>query len=254
MSGDEYVMQVVNKYKLPNAIDTFTQTNLIIPLKQLVTTWAGGCLEDIYLSGSRAKGTAVNLSSDLDLFISLKSITNNTLKEIYNSLYYHIEQAGYKVRKQNVSIGVSIGEKQVDLVPGKKRAGFTNDHSLYISKRDTWTQTNVITHINTVKNSGRINEIILTKIWRKLHNLDFPSIYLELSVLEALKGKQTASPSSNFWSVLEYLNDNFVDKRIFDPANTNNMISDDLYKYEKEAIQRKAKESRGQKYWRDIIW
>ncbi|KRF31944.1 nucleotidyltransferase domain-containing protein [Paenibacillus sp. Soil787] len=252
--SDEYVLKIANKYHIKSEIDGATERDVINPLKKLISKWAGECLNDVYLSGSRAKGTAINLSSDLDLFISIKSTTSNPLNEIYDSLFNHIEGAGYKTRKQNVSIGLNVAGKQVDLVPAKKRPGNTNDHSLYISKRDTWTQTNVIEHINKVKNSGRITEIVLLKIWRKLHNLDFPSIYLELSVIEALSGKRKNTPASNFLAVLDYLRDEFLSKKIIDPANTNNVISDDLFKYEKEAIQKKAKESRSQKYWKDIIW
>ncbi|MCY9657176.1 nucleotidyltransferase domain-containing protein [Paenibacillus chondroitinus] len=252
--SDEYVIKIANKYHIRSEIDATTQKYVINPLEQLISKWAGECLNDIYLSGSRAKGTAINLSSDLDLFISLKSTTDNTLKEIYESLYGYIDRAGYKPRKQNVSIGVNVAGKQVDLVPAKKRPGNTNYHSLYISKRDTWTQTNVIEHINTVKNSDRITEIVLLKIWRKLHKLDYPSIYLELTVIEALKGKSKSAPANNFLILLDYLQNEFVDKKVVDPANTSNVISDDLYKYEKEAIQKKARESRSQKYWEDIIW
>jgi len=252
--SDEYVLNIANKYHIQSGIDASTQQNVINPLQRLVSQWAGECLDNIYLSGSRAKGTAINLSSDLDLFVSLKSTTKNTLREIYDSLHNYVERAGYKARKQNVSIGVNISGKQIDLVPAKKRPGNTNYHSLYISKRDTWTQTNIIEHINKVQNSGRILEIILLKIWRKLHGLEFPSIYLELTVIEALKGRNKNAPAENFLCLLEYLRDEFIGKVIVDPANTNNIISDDLYKYEKEAIQKKARESRSQEYWREIIW
>jgi predicted nucleotidyltransferase len=252
--SDEYVLNIANKYHIKAGIDALTQQNVIIPLQRLVSQWAGECLDNIYLSGSRAKGTAINLSSDLDLFVSLKSTTNNTLREIYDSLHSYVERAGYTARKQNVSIGVNISGKQIDLVPAKKRPGNTNYHSLYISKRDTWTQTNVIEHINKVQNSGRILEIVLLKIWRKLHGLEFPSIYLELTVIEALTGRNKNALAENFLWLLEYLRDEFIGKVIVDSANTNNIISDDLYKYEKEAIQKKARESRSQEYWRDIIW
>lgn len=252
--SDEYVIKIANKYYIQSGIDAWTQKYVINFLVQTISRWAGECLDDIHLSGSRAKGTAINLSSDLDLFISLKSTTDNTLREIYDSLYSYFDHAGYKPRKQNVSIGVNVAGKQVDLVPGKKRSGNTNYHSLYISKRKTWTQTNVITHINKVRNSGRISEIVLLKIWRRIHKLEFPSIYLELTVIEALRGKSKSAPASNFLSLLEYLQDEFIDKRVVDPANTNNLISEDLYKYEKEAIRKKAQDSRSQEYWGNIIW
>lgn len=210
---DKYVLTIKNKYHIQSVIDASTQKNVIDPLVQHISKWAGEFLNGIYLSGSRVKGTAIKLSSDLDLFISLKSTTDITLKEIYDSLYNYIDSAGYKARKQNVSIGVNISGMQIDLCPAKKRPGNTNDHSLYINKRDTWTQTNIIEHINKVQNSGRISEIVMLKIWRKLHKLEFPSIYLELTVIEALRGKNKNTPANNFLLLLEYLGDEFIGKR-----------------------------------------
>lgn len=252
--SDQFVMNVFNKYHVKKELDPLTNMFVITPLHNVVKEWAGSCLNGVEFSGSRAKGTATTLSSDFDLFISLKHDTDNTLKEIYDSLFNFLVHKGYKARKQNVSIGVHHWNTDVDLVPAKKHAGNTNDHSLFISKQGTWRQTNVSKHINMVKNSGRIVEIVLLKVWRKLHNLDFPSIYLELTVLEALKGRSKSDPANNFLVLLDYLRDEFVDKTIVDPANTNNVISDDLYKYEKDAIRKKAKESRSQQYWKDIIW
>ena len=61
-------------------------------------------------------------------------------------------------------------------------------------------------------------------------------------------------PAKNLWAVFQYLRDHFVDKTVIDPSNSNNIISQDLYKYEKEAIANKAKESLSKQYWKDIIW
>ena len=254
MTGNEYVLSIIKKYKVPDSIDLNTQNFIINPLENFIKGWAGSFLNEIKLSGSRAKGTAVNLSSDLDLFISLNSDAPGTLKQIYESLYNEVKNHGISARKQNVSIGIKYSGHEVDLVPGRKYIGNTNYHSLYRSKVDSWTQTNISNHINLVKNSGRINEIIALKIWRKLHNLDFPSIYLELTVLDALYNKGKNQLDNNFLTLLEYLSDNFVDKIVIDPSNSNNKISDDLYKYEKQAIASKAKESRNQQYWENTIW
>lgn len=254
MSSDEYARSIIAKYKVASVIDTLTQTSVIDPLGEIIEGWAGDCLNEIKISGSRAKGTAINLGSDLDLFISLKPTTSNSLKEIYDSLFSHITSKNISCRKQNVSIGIKYGNHNIDLVPGKKRTGNTNDHSLYRNKKNTWTQTNIDKHINYVKSSGRLEEIILLKTWKKLHNLDFPSIYLELTAIEALAYKNKNQPGTNFLYVLDYLKDSFVDKTVIDPANSNNLISDDLFIYEKEAIACKAKESRCKKYWEEIIW
>lgn len=142
----------------------------------------------------------------------------------------------------------------MDLVPAVHLGGNTEDHWLYVNKANRErTKTNVDTHINTVRNSGRINEIILTKIWRKNHNLDFPSFYLELAVIEALKYKRSGL-AEHFLAILDYLSTTFVSARFVDTANTNNIISDDLTDAEKKAIAIKAGQSRGQQSWGSIVW
>jgi hypothetical protein len=201
-----------------------------------------------------AKGTAIKGVSDIDLFISLKSDTRETLREIYNSLDIYVRSKGIDTKRQNVSLGITQNGLAVDLVPGKKQSGYQNYHSIYVSKKDTWTQTNVKSQIDLISNSVRKDEIILTKIWRKNYGLDFPSIYLELIVIEALKYKSIESLSDNFWTVLKYLTENFTEKVITDPSNSNNIVSDTLYKYEKETIVIKAKESISKKYWSNIVW
>ena len=71
----------------------------------------------------------------------------------------------------------------VDFVPGKRQDNYGSDHSLYRRKADTWTKTNVDKHVNVVAGSGRLNEIRASKIWRERHQLEFPSLYLELMVI-----------------------------------------------------------------------
>lgn len=252
--SDEYLKNVINKYHVNKEIDVYTQYFVINPIKEQLRNWAGIYVHDIKISGSRAKGTALNITSDIDLFISISSAYNGTLKYMYDSLYSHMVNAGYKSRKQNVSIGIEYNGHSIDLVPGRKYSGNTNYHSLYLNKRDSWTQTNIDQHINLVKNSGRINEIVLLKIWKKLHELEFPSIYLELITIEALKYKLKNDLANNFWHLLKFLSENIVTLRVIDPSNSNNVISEDLFKYEKEAIARKASACLNEQYWKSIVW
>jgi len=254
MTSNEYVKNVINKYKLPD-IDLYTQIYIINPLVNSIREWGGDYINEIKISGSRAKGTAITLASDLDLFISIKNDCNNTLKEIFYSLYSWFESRVTSIRKQNVSIGLNFLGRKIDVIPGKKQPqNNTNYHSLYKNKTNSWTQTNIDLHINKIIDSGRIDEIVAIKIWRELHKLEFPSIYLELVVLEALKGKSKNDLANNVWEVLRYLRDDFKDRQVIDPANSNNIISDDLYDYEKDNIAKQAKISRNAKNWNEVIW
>jgi hypothetical protein len=251
MTADQYLTQIINKY-LINEAGVKAQVGIIYPTIQL---WGNEFVSEVMYSGSIAKGTAVSLVTDADVFISLSSTTRESLADIYNTLYNALTQAGYQAKKQNVSIGVKAGGYKIDLVPGKRQSQYGYDHSLYKNKANTWTQTNIKTHISYVTGSNRIYEIKLTKIWREINKLDFPSFYLELAVIDNLSGKSYSDLSGNFWQVLGYLSsDDFITKRYIDPANTNNVISDDLSLSERRLIQNAARLSRTKREWEQIVW
>ncbi len=251
MTAEEYLKNIITQKKADSiTIDDYRLNNV----KLTLTTWAGQQLSSLKQSGSSAKGTALKGIADFDIFISLKSDTSETLKEIYNKLETTFKNGGWVTRRQNVSIGITHNNLKIDLVPGKIQSGYQNYHSIYSSKKDTWMQTNIDLHISKVRNSSRINEIILTKIWKHIHNIDFPSIYIELTVLDALYDTSTNNLAANFLTVLTFLRDDFVSRSIIDPANTNNKVSDMLNKYEKEAIATQAKTSLNKSTWGEIIW
>jgi hypothetical protein len=205
-------------------------------------------------SGSFAKGTAICGETDVDFFLSLASNTPGTLKDLYTSLFQFVKQQGWNPRAQNVSVGVTNNGVKIDLVPGRKQAGSTTDHSLYRRKADTWTQTNVAEHIRVVTRSNRIDDICAVKIWRQFHGLDFPSIYLELTVLNALSGRGTNQPAANFLTCMHYLADNLMTARVVDPANSNNIISSDLTDAEKRKIAGQARRAVAEQLWNRILW
>jgi hypothetical protein len=150
----------------------------------------------------------------------------------------------------------------VDLVPGKRQNALSSDHSLYRRKADTWTKTNVLTHARTVIGAARGNEIRILKLWRNQKGLDFPSFYLELSVIRALSARPLPGLLSNnalpmlsqrVRAVFDYLRDSFPAARIADPANTNNIISEDLTAQEKAKVSAAAKPAREAASWEDIV-
>jgi hypothetical protein len=252
MTSDQYVEQVLARYTISTGPSSpaLRAANKIAPT---LRAWAGTQLVDISVSGSYAKGTGVAGTTDIDLFISLKS-TAADLKTIYEGLAKKAHESGWAPRLQNVSIGCTVDGVKIDLVPGRVQEGYQNYHSLWKRKAATWTQTNVQLHIDKVVKSGRQKEIRATKIWRVNHNLNFPSFYLELSVLNALSGHGT-NLGNNFLRVLEYLGSDieFTNAVIIDPANTNNRISDDLNGVEKGAIAIKAKQTRPIA-WDQTLW
>ena len=253
MTPDQYVESILAKYEVPRGPSSPAE-RLGAAVAGPIRTWAGQQLNALEYSGSYAKETGVRGISDVDIFISLKSDTTNTLKELYKSLYDLALRQMWSPRTQNVSVGVTVNGTRGDLVPGKVQAGYETYHSLYLRKKDSWTQTNVALHVDTVRKSGRVREIRALKIWRYLRSLDFPSLYLELFAIEALSGRAYSSLADNVLYALRIMSTALVSARIEDPANTNNVLSDDLTKQEKERISGLAAQSAREQSWGKIIW
>ena len=221
-------------------------------LQPALAQWAGDKLRIIHPSGSFTKGTANSSGTDIDLFISLSSKTTESLKDIYTSLFNKMKAVGLSPKQQNVSINVQVGGYDVDLVPAKHQGEQNNDHSLYRRRANTWTKTNVVTHTQTVRAGGRIAETRIFKLWRTQKGLDFPSFYLELATIAGLSGSQ-GTLSENVWKMFVYLRDTFPTARFVDPANTNNIISDDLSTEAREKIKSVAAAALNATTWNQIV-
>lgn len=257
MTADAYLQNILNRERV--------DTGPLSPVRGVrevvlphIQEWAGQWLVGMTPSGSFAKGTANQSGTDIDLFISLSAETPSTLKQIYDTLCTKMTEAGGTPRRQNVSINVSVlvnGVKySVDLVPAKQQDGRSQDHSLYRSKADTWTKTNVANHIRFVSGSGRIDEIRILKLWRNQAGLEFPSFYLEATTIAALAGARASTGvSTKVWTVFEYLRDKFENARVVDPANTNNILSDDLTVAEKKAVRVAATRALAATDWNQIV-
>ena len=253
-----YLYRILQKYI---ARDLTAHSAAFSKLQNELRVWASSCYVNILDSGSRAKGTAISLASDVDYLVSLKSNCNENsggLNSIYDSLFATLGRTYSSVRKQNVSVRIYLNGIKVDITPARKQPGNTNDHWLYLSKLDTRKQTNIQRHITDVSQSGRLNEIKLLKIWRELNGLDFPSIYLEYLLINNIllnKSKEANSLADNAWYVLNELAKNAgnpLSARIVDPANSANILSDLLTVAEKNTIIKKAQESIRQTNWNQI--
>lgn len=223
---EQYLRQVLAKYssaaRQPQINAAFTT------IQGILVPWAGGLLHSYQPSGSFAKGTSILIGTDLDIFFCLSSNCTDSLREIYIKTRNHLAQAGYASREQNVSMRISCAGITCDIVPARRQAGNGSNASLYRRKADSWTLTNIDHHIQLISNSGRRDEIRLVKIWLSLHQLDVPSFYVELLVLEALSGYRYAQLASNSVRVLEFIRDRARTLRLLDPSNTNNVVSDDV--------------------------
>lgn len=250
MAGDEYLSGILTKYAV-NTAAAQSAGDAIYPILQ---QWGNGYLNNAEWSGSIAKGTSVRIGTDADIFLSVLPNTPGTLADMYNSLCNAVTEAGYAGQRQNVSIEVVVRGYSIDLVPARQQGNGSNYHSLYWSKDGSWRQTNIAVHIQYVIRSKLQEEIKIVKIWRQLHGLSFPSFYLEMAVIDALSNARPGRLEANVLVALEHLRDNIRRARYVDPANSNNVISDDCTAAEKQAIADQAAHSRSQHSWENIVW
>lgn len=251
MTADQYLQNILFRESV-DVSATSPLRRIQGQITPLIHSWAGHHLRGLSPSGSFAKGTANKSGTDIDLFISLAETATAPLGGIYNSLFETLKAAGATPKKQNVSINIRLNGYDVDLVPARQQNMLSEDHSLFRRRANTWTKTNVATHIAYVMYGGCIPEIRILKLWRNQKGLDFPSFYLELVVIAALRGK-AGTLSQRVWNTLIYIRDNLAAARIVDPANTNNVISDDLTAAEKAAIVAAARTALGAKDWSEIV-
>ncbi|MCR5881325.1 hypothetical protein [Phenylobacterium sp. J367] len=172
------------------AVDTSPTSTLRLvqtTLWPVISPWANGHLLSVVPSGSFSKGTANASGTDIDLFIfQSRRLRSKACAKSTTPLDRALQTAGYKTRRQNVSININVAGQSVDLVPAKRQNWLVEDHSLYRRKVDSWTKTNVAAHALHVAHSGRTEEIRIMKLWRDQLGLDWPSFYLELTVIRAL--------------------------------------------------------------------
>ncbi|MFC4426773.1 SMODS domain-containing nucleotidyltransferase [Deinococcus navajonensis] len=243
---------------LQSILDKYQPQTDVLPVAQAITEelqQAFPTLSAITVSGSYAKGTAVSVGdvgTEVDLLLSFAPETS-TPKGIYEDIYQYALQRGWMPRQRNVALGVQVNGHRIDLIPARQQAGFQHYHSVYIRKASAWRQTNVEEHIDLVRRSRRTDEIRLLKIWRTLHVVEFPSFYLEMFIIEALKGRPY-DVMENVWYLLGYMRTSLEIFPVLDPTNPQNLISDTITALQKQAVAAAAIHSLQAHDWSEVIW
>lgn len=237
---DEHLRLVLARHRIDtSALSPVRGVQSVV--EPTIRQWGGPYIVDIGPSGSFAKGTAVGGGTDIDIFVSLSSSVPDPLKTIYETLFTAFSNLGFQPRRQNVSIGLSVGGWKVDVTPGRRQDQYGNYHSLWRNKTGSWLQTNIKEHCRVVSGSGRLDEIRLIKIWRNRYGLSWPSFYLEMFVIDALRGARIGNLEANIITVMRAIADTLVTRRLVDPANTNNALSETLDANEKFHVSQTAR-------------
>jgi hypothetical protein len=249
---DQYAASIVEKYRvLPDTGSPSHKAadDLIPALKQ----WGKQYLLGITLSGAYAKNTAISLSAQVDILIALSPVPGMEMKKIFWNLFEFLSDHDLRPRTRNVCIELEHQKVRMHLIPACRDGG-TAGNVLFNKKSGTVIHTDVAQHVHLIANSGRQQEICALKIWRERNQLEFPSLYLDLTVLHALEGERFGALAENVMAVFRYLSGRFEKVAVRDPANAENIISDDLSAGEKQAVAKAARKALEDENWKKILW
>lgn len=182
--------------------------------------------------GSRAKRTMIREDYDLDevnYFQNEDTAPGETLEDIYENVAGVLAKH-YNVRRKRSALRLSMKDGRdlkVDVVPGRYVDNAMTDvfiHQNEGSKERL--KTNIVKHIEHVRDSGCTDVIMLGKLWRTRNGIGIKTFPLELLVIVVLKTDNGGTLEDRFRRVLTAFADRIDDLKIEDPANpTGNDLS-----------------------------
>jgi hypothetical protein len=252
LTVDQYAASIVEKYRVVPGTSSASHhaVDEVIPLLKL---WGKEHLPGLTLSGAYAKNTAITLSSHVDILVALSPVPGMEMKTIFWNLFKYLSDQDLHPGTRDVSIRLRAAGLDVDVIPAC-RDHETSGLNLFNKRSGQAVHTDIAGHIHLVANSGRQQEICALKIWRERMSLDFPSLYLECTVLHALEAERFGQLADNILAVLRYLSHRFEQAVVPDPANADNILSNDLSVGDKKPIATAARDALYDETWKKILW
>ena len=249
---DQYAASIVEKYRvIPDTTSTsHIAADEVLPL---LKQWGKQYLLGLTLSGAYAKNTAITLGSHVDVLIALGPVPGMEMKSVFWSLFEYLSERKMRPQMRDVSIRLESKKLNVDLIPAR-RALSGAGNVLFNKRAGHDVHTDVARHVQLVASSGRQQEICALKIWRERMGLEFPSLYLEFTVLHALGGERFGQLADNVLGLMRYLSGRFEEAVVRDPANPQNILSNDLSAEQKKAIAGAARNALYDENWKKILW
>jgi len=253
MEAEKYLQAVLNSQTL--AQDSQELKDLQqhrADVEKILREHFGECSPTIRYGGSKAKGTMIRESYDLDVicyFPHKDDEAGETLEEIYNNVKealsgkYLVEPKASALRlkaRDSKNYGIDF---HIDVVPGRFTDDSKTDAFLYQSSGEKKRlKTNLDVHIRHVKDSGVTDAIRLLKLWKVRNGLKVKNFALELFTIDLLKYKKSVALEKQVKHVWEKLRDEVDDISIEDPANpTGNDLTELLSPEIRQALSLLAK-------------
>jgi hypothetical protein len=234
MTPEEFLQNLLKSQDLTLDEDAILQSHKDEVTKFLRAEF--GSEPDIKYAGSYRKGTMIRENYDLDIVAYFPSTDERTLKEIHDDVLsrlkekYDVEEKASAIRITDMKDTEDATDYHIDVVPGRFIED-SKDVFLYVVDGDKERiQTNLKTHIEYITNSRCADVIRLVKLWAHRNDISVRTFVLELFVVESLSGSRNKSDlKTSFLQALSAFKEDFQTKKLIDPANSGNVVSDLLH-------------------------
>lgn len=183
----------------------------------------------IRYGGSKAKGTMIKESYDLDLvcyFPHDETAAGATLKDLYKNVSkkladkYIVQEKTSAIRLLSAQEATKGTYTHVDVVPGRYTDSTNSDCYLYQNGGDKERlKTNLDTHISHIRDSALTDALKLLKLWRVLNGINVKQFAFELLGVDILKDKKNAVLSDQLQHFFETVSKAEKPITVEDPAN-----------------------------------
>lgn len=179
----------------------------------------------IRYGGSKAKGTLIKESYDLDIvcyFPHDDTTAGETLEDVYDNVAAALEK-DYTVQRKRSALrlrGKDMLDFHVDVVPGRFTDDCRTDCFLHQENGEKCRlKTNLQVHIDTVRDSGVLDAIRLLKLWKVRKALDVKQFAFEMLIIDLLSGRKNMPLTVQLVHVWTAFRDLDSPPKVDDPAN-----------------------------------
>jgi hypothetical protein len=183
----------------------------------------------IRYGGSKAKGTLIKASYDLDIIVYVhcdEIELGSTLQEIYDNVAsvlgekFFVQRKTSALRLRVYGKGENGEDLHIDVVPGRYTDESKKDVYLHQENGEKERlKTNLQVHIDHIRDSGVIDAIRLMKLWRVQRGISLSSFIMDLLVIDLLEGRKAWRLEDQLEHVLKELRDKSASLKVEDPAN-----------------------------------
>ncbi len=252
VSNEGYLSMLLDQQELTN-FQKDNLRNLREKIETQIKDEIGGSPR-VYYGGSYAKNTMIQAAYDLDIVFYWPSGFSYRIEDLSTEVGASLQRHWTYVYAKRVGWELPFeGDFHIDIIPGKTSS---NDQSYaYLFNRDTGGrfQTSIEFQVNYVIQSDRRDAIRLMKLWKTRKKVPIKTFILEQLVIEGCKYIPRNDLEKQLNATLTYIRDNILTCRLYDPANTNNVISDDITNEEKYRVRNLAEDALQARSWAAVF-